>query len=66
MPTKSKSSKKNTKKNLYRITFRAEVFVKAKSPEEAEEIYGGYDLFSEEAKDDLDIDWVETCSVEEQ
>ena len=57
--------KKKPEKKLYRITFRAEVFVEAKSPEDAEEIYGSHDLFSDEAKKDLDIEWVETCSVEE-
>ena len=58
-------AKKKPEKKLYRITFRSEVFVRADSPEEAEEIYGGYDLYSDEAKDDLDIAWVETNSVEE-
>ena len=53
------------KKKLYRITFRSEAFVRASSPEEAEEIYGGYDLYDEKAMDDLDLAWVETNSVEE-
>jgi hypothetical protein len=52
-------------KKRYRITFRSEAFVWASSPEEAEEIYGGYELYDDEAKEDLDLAWVETNSVEE-
>ena len=60
-----KKAKSANKKKCYRITFRSEAFVWASSPEEAEEIYCGYNLYNNEAADDLDLAWVETNSVEE-
>ena len=49
----------------YRITWRSEIFIKAKSEEEAEEKFEKLRLFSADALK-LNADWVETNSIEEK
>ena len=50
-------------KNTYRITFRSELIIKAGSEEEAEEIFAGLDLYSDEALK-YGANWVETNSID--
>lgn len=61
MPNKPKKKPLKT----FRITFRAEIFLRAESKESAEEIFGGIDLFSKDAYD-CGASYVETNSVEER
>ena len=48
----------------YRITWRSEIFIKAKSKSEAERKFENLGLFSADALK-LNAEWVETNSIEE-
>ena len=47
----------------YRITFRSELIIRADSEEEAEDIFAGLDLYSDEALK-YGANWVETNSID--